>query len=732
MAGRLAKGGLGVVAKRPDGTETTVVERFLRALVAVDKAVSLYPPASSIPQEAADAAAAVLAEALQEVSEVSLVVTKQGLYSDGDPLFPDQSAYEGFSLSLYNRHLAEVRFHTGAKASDIISFLLVLALQPEEIAAGGGFEARLWELGVSTVTVTDAHVAIVDAGISADEATAMEAPRLSRNEIDELLAAAYGGRPRDQLTVARFLGDHVGVADYLTQTYIGSGTTPDLLTAAERFAELAEIAYEVGGESGRAQLMKALGDAFTELPSGLKRQLLMDEVLPEARTNEALASVIRQMDIDEVCRMLVEDLDEDQASREGMARAIRNLSMISMADRDEVKSAAGAAMRGAGFSEGMVGEVLESAAPSRLTVRDGASTSSQAEKPADAIFKLMDLAPTPKREIAEEDDPALRAIQEEARRGITDGEVIMALVSLVGMDARLEQFAGTMSMLEDSLDVLIERGEFDVAADAADALSEAAKNEQLDSAQRERVRKAVTRFMKPEDIKSVAHALRLYKPGSLEYESARRLLDVMGSGAVSPMLEQLADETDMAARKALIDLLSRMAIQFIAEFGAYVSDSRWFVVRNVVTILGATKSSAALPYLERTVRHPEPRVRREVLRALSGLNDRMAHQMLISMLDDDDAQNVQLAARYLGAAQVESAIPPLEQVARGEGRGNRDSGPRVEAIEALGRIRSRAALPTLEALAGKRSILGAAKAREIRAAAESAIARINAPMGGAR
>jgi len=719
-----------VAGKQRDESAPLIIERFVKALVVTEKAVTLYPPTSSIPMEAATTCISILTEALQERSDVTLVVTKQGLYHNERPLFPGQSAYEGFALSLYNRHLAEVRFHTGLRSRDITTFLSLVQMQPDELASAGGFESQMWDLGISTITVTEAHVAIVDPSMDGVE-DGVARPKLTRHEIDEILAAAYGGRPRDQLTIARFLDDHVSVADYISQTYAGSGGQPDILAAAERFAEFAEIAYEVGGDVNRAMLMHSLGEAFGELPAALKRQLLMDEILPEARTNEALASVVRQIDIDEVCRMLVEDLDEDAASREGLARAIRNLSMISMSDRDEIQQAAGAAMIGAGFSEELVGDVLESAAPSRLTVRDQSGAASQAERPAEAIYKLMDLAPLPERDVSGDDDPAIKVIRDEARRGITDGDVIMALVSLAGMDARHVQFASTMAQLEDSLEVLIERGEYDVAADAADALTAASQNELLDSAQQERLRKAISRFSKPGDLKAIAHALRLYKPGSAEYDASRRLLTVMGSAAVEPMLEQLAQETDMAARKQLVDLLSRMALQFISEFGRHVSDPRWFVVRNVVSILGSTKASAVLPYLERTVRHPEPRVRREVLRALSGISDRMAHQMLISMLDDDDAQNVQLAARYLGAAGATAAAPALEQVARGEGRGNRETGPRVEAIEALGRMRAKESLPSLEALAGKRSLLGAAKARELRAAAEAAIARIGSTSGGA-
>ncbi|MDA3936180.1 MAG: hypothetical protein PF636_04845, partial [Actinomycetota bacterium] len=63
--------------------------------------------------------------------------------------------------------------------------------------------------------------------------------------------------------------------------------------------------------------------------------------------------------------------------------------------------------------------------------------------------------------------------------------------------------------------------------------------------------------------------------------------------------------------------------------------------------------------------------------------------------------------------------------------GNRDVGPRVEAIEALGVIGSRQSIAMLETLAGRRSIIGSSRTREIKAAAESAIAHIrNAGMKG--
>lgn len=716
-------------SRRDEPTVPDAIERFVKALVVCAKAVSLYPPASNIPLDTAAGAVRLLNEVLAEQPELSFVVAKQGLYYQGLPIANEQIAYENLALDLYNRYLAEVRFHVGVTAADLVAFLGVLRYTPEELAASGGFESRLWESGVGTITVAETKITLVDA--APDELghsdSAFDVP-LERERIDEMLDDAYAGRPRDQLTIVRFLENPPQIASYLTETFEFAEDHPSAEIGA-RFAQLAELAFASEGER-RFALIQSLGDALADLDPEIRRLLLSEEVLVQARTSDSLAAVVRQLDIDSVCRMLVENVADGDASRQGLARAVRNLALISMASREEIVSAAGAAMRGAGLPESTVATVLEMASPSRITVRDGGATTAAPERPADTIFKLLDLAPTDGRPADDVGEPELEELRVEARRGITDGDIIMTLVSLVGMDTRETQFASTMSMLEDSLELLIERGELEIAADSADALTAAAKDLELSEEQRARLQRSIGRLTRPAGVKAVAQALRLYDADSSEYQAARRLLDALGPMAIAPLLEQLAEETDMASRKVLVDLLCEITPGHVSELGIHVSDSRWFVVRNVVSVLGSTKSSATLSYLQRTMRHPESRVRRETVRALAGIPDRVATDMLIALLDDEDAQNVQLAARYLGSAGTPTAIAALEKVARGEGRGNRDMGPRVESIEALGRIGDPRALPTLEALAGRRAIIGASKVRELRAAAESAIARIKAAKGG--
>ena len=221
----------------------------------------------------------------------------------------------------------------------------------------------------------------------------------------------------------------------------------------------------------------------------------------------------------------------------------------------------------------------------------------------------------------------------------------------------------------------------------------------------------------------------MYPEHSPEHDAALNLVSILGPLAIHPMLEQLAEEPDMTTRKQIIDLLDSLAGDYIDELGQHVSDDRWYFVRNVVGLLGSTKSPGVVPYLERTIRHPDSRVRREVIRAAAGIADPRAVEVLIAGLSDDDGQNVQLAARYLAATGERRTIRWLEQVALGEGSGNRDAPARVEAIEALGRLGATESVTTLESIAGRRSILGGGRNRELRAAATSALVRIRGTGG---
>jgi hypothetical protein len=699
-----------------------VVENFVRQLLVANKAAGLYPPDTAIPRETAEETVRQLDAVLERYPEVTLAVTRQGLYFEEHLVFPGQSAFVAFAVELYHRRLAAVRFHAGVTYRDILTFLAAVEMTWEELAAGGGFEAQLENSGVVAITAVETQVMVVE--VSADDLEPLEGAESDpdaappEDELGTSRRTITGPRLRDRIEIAHIVGNSDAARDYLEATTDTDGLELSPSGMGRRFSEVARLVAEVDQYEGDS-LIRSLAEALLELDPSLQRELLADRLLPEARVSESLGSAVRSLDLEDVCRILASGHGSFDARREGLARALRNLAQISEVDRTEFKRVAGVALQASGIDGNQTADILEHAFPARLEMRRSRSQTDALDAPAAAVLELIEKTPLGHRRL--EDAPEVIELQKEADRGITERQLIDVLLAVLTSDTREAEFASTMSALEDQLGVLVVRGEVDVAADAALALLDAAKDPDLSEAQRRRIELAVERFARPDDMRAITAALRLYEPGEPEHEAAQRLLEALGPIAVPVILEQLADEPDRAIRKSLVDLLSRDATRNIPALDTGLSSPHWYFARNVVAILGSTRSPEALPSLERALHHKDPRVRREAIRSLSLISGSRSISLQRAALDDEDAHNVQLAARLLGLRGEVSSVPALESLALGTSRGNRDVASRVEAIEALGRIGSPEALPTLRVLAARRSLLGRGRHREIRAAATAAI-----------
>lgn len=210
----------------------------------------------------------------------------------------------------------------------------------------------------------------------------------------------------------------------------------------------------------------------------------------------------------------------------------------------------------------------------------------------------------------------------------------------------------------------------------------------------------------------------------------------LGAESVTPLVRALAEAQDRSARRAYRDALvalERVGIPMLADM---VGDERWFVVRNMVGILGEIRSAESLEHFARTVQHPDARVRRETVQALTKLGGEEAVPLLVRALGDADPGIRGAAALGLGLCRVAAAVPPLlmrlgqetdaeaeTEIVRALGRlgdpralaplaeragaggwlSRRSTGARVEAVRALGAIGGERARQVLQGLAGDKS-----------------------------
>ncbi|MFQ5700371.1 MAG: HEAT repeat domain-containing protein [Acidobacteriota bacterium] len=221
---------------------------------------------------------------------------------------------------------------------------------------------------------------------------------------------------------------------------------------------------------------------------------------------------------------------------------------------------------------------------------------------------------------------------------------------------------------------------------------------------------------------------RVLKSGGRIGQDAAEILKRCGSRTASFLIESLAEEEDRSRRSRLVGLLKEMGRATPAPFLARLDDQRWYLVRNVVGILGDIGDAEILPELDRVAAHPEPRVRREVVRTYRRLATPECLERIIKALDDND-RSVQLAAvKALASLGGEKAGRVLEKVARKRKPFTRVGAEvRQEALLSLGRLGAPGAYEVMYEILTRRRLLGLSEPADMRAAAARALGRLGTP-----
>jgi hypothetical protein len=162
---------------------------------------------------------------------------------------------------------------------------------------------------------------------------------------------------------------------------------------------------------------------------------------------------------------------------------------------------------------------------------------------------------------------------------------------------------------------------------------------------------------------------RLLTAGQIDMASLRSLMDEMGSGAVDPLLDVLAESDSRSVRRRVFDALSGLG-PFVAQRAIErLEDHRWFVLRNMLALLARLEHIPddfdPQPYLE----HPDHRVRREALPLAMRPGSRLRDRALVSALADSDERMVRMALLQLQDRVPEPTLPTLvNRVVSAEGR----------------------------------------------------------------
>lgn len=209
-----------------------------------------------------------------------------------------------------------------------------------------------------------------------------------------------------------------------------------------------------------------------------------------------------------------------------------------------------------------------------------------------------------------------------------------------------------------------------------------------------------------------------------ERAQIHRVLAAMGGRAAEWLIQRICIAKEVFERKALAAALVAVGIPAVVPLVAMLKDGRWYVVRNMVTILGEIRSPDCILALKRPLYHDDIRVRKETIRALMKIGGEASVQLLLPLLNDHDVAVARNAILTLGHMRCREAVPALLKLLTRRDLLLKELEVKKEAAAALGRIGDRRVTAPMLKLMGAKGWTVPGKWQEFKVAVAASLGEL--------
>ena len=298
------------------------------------------------------------------------------------------------------------------------------------------------------------------------------------------------------------------------------------------------------------------------------------------------------------------------------------------------------------------------------------------------------------------------------------------LFEILVLEKEQEPYQDVVNTLVKVLDTFLALGQFVNATDLLKRASLLPKTYALGDWQIEKIGEILLKA--GEEIR-VARIGRILEKEDVPLEEVNAYLSLLRKNSIQPLVKLLGELKNSKARRVFCDALSEIGKNAIELFIPFMEDRRWFLVRNIVYILGRIGNEESLPYIQRAFNHEENRVRREAIQALGLIGGQKTVGLLVRALTDDDVRIRCMAAINLGKAGKKAGIIPLVEIVQSKEFYKREPVEIRAFFNGIGMVGSDEVVPVLQDLLERKSWFGRGKTDEIRIGAAHALAMIGTP-----
>lgn len=692
--------------------------RALKQLATATKVISFYPAQHPTVASVLEKAAVFLKEALTDHESLTVGVADAAFLVDRTVLAEEDRVLAGFASYLSRRDISALTFRPPVEQEALKGFFEVIALDPGTLRSRGGPAKSLQErrLGGISVLEFDSAAAMRSARTEAgDETAGGKTPGLSWNDLLARFLAGQGpAPPGGRHLIRRLAGDSKAAWELMESLQkLSASAGPE--RGAILIGALRRIAEEVGGTEPEAlpALAQNLASALMALdPQGRKEVLGASIPIPGA--NFDLASALRaHLPEDKLGELIVSMVQSEGNLNARLGSVIRKV-LIDRSVTDQQKTSVLDAIRSARGAEKPPADVWDSVEDLLKETQDD-----WISREYKGLLEMIGANAPPLEEGLKKELMSLPEFVESLTPEGIKRRAWLLFSDLVALDHEPARQWVALDQIEKRAAGLTPDW-FAECGGVAESVLALLRSE---SAPPSHVREAALKA-----LRATADALvRCYRKSfhhlTPEHHAALAgAFEVLGEYCVESLLGGLAEEEDWEIRKPFLGFLSARKKAALPALVQRLSDPSWYLVRNILLILGEIADPSTVASVAPALRHAEPRVRRDAAAALGKIGGPRAFALLKDCLSDPETHEV--ALRSLASIDRRRTIGAfLEMTERVDlfGRGRQRL---KEAIATLGALGGNESVPRLRAILMRGMWLPPSAGDTVRIAAARALEKI--------
>jgi hypothetical protein len=256
-----------------------------------------------------------------------------------------------------------------------------------------------------------------------------------------------------------------------------------------------------------------------------------------------------------------------------------------------------------------------------------------------------------------------------------------------------DQTGWVIARQQQAFSELLASGRFVVAAQIVESLRNVATSADNTEQVREVAIRCLDGLREADTLGAIVDILGEVKSAAIP--SVHRLIELLGPQAIHELLLVLGEESNLARRRQIFDLLVSLGSAVVPAALALLDDSRWYMTRNILGLLRRVGEGISLERVGKGLRHDDPRVRAEAVKCLPALANQISPELAEELIGDPDARVAELAVKTFGSSRIRAAGAPMAELLRRADPLGRQKNLRLVALQALGEIGDPAILPMI-------------------------------------